>query len=128
MDFFETIIPVTAITMSLFTVIVIAVVIVLAGLKKRKLEIEAYKAAIEKGLEVPEFKSMQKSPLSTLKAALIWIAIGVGFGLMMLAEHEYSGMLFFSIPILIGVALIISYVLEKKEHEKEKAEKAALKE
>ena len=93
-------------------------------MKKRRLEIEAYKAAIEKGLPVPELKTMTKSPLSTFKASLIWIAIGIGFSLMMVAEEDINGLAFGSIPVLIGVALMISYFMEKKEKEKEKADSA----
>ncbi len=121
-DIFETFIPIVAIITSMATVLAIALAIIIAAMKKRKLEIEAYKAAIDKGLPVPELKSMEKSPLGTFKASLIWIAIGIGFFFMMLAEGERSGMAFGSIPLLIGVALMISYFMEKKEKEKEKAE------
>lgn len=123
MGFFEGVIPIVAIIMSMLTITAIGITIILAGLKKRKMEIEAYKAAIDKGLPVPELKVPVKSPVSTLKAAMIWIAVGIGFGLMMITEYDYSGMAFSSIPILIGVALIISYIIEKKEREKEKAER-----
>jgi hypothetical protein len=120
MDFWEGLIPIVAIISTFSVIGVLGIMILVVAMKKRKLEIEAYKAAIEKGLPVPEFKVSQKSPVSTLKAALIWIAVGLGFGIMMIPEHDYSGMAFSSIPILIGIALIISYVLEKKEREKKK--------
>jgi hypothetical protein len=124
MWFFEGLTPIIAI-LTVFTVIaVLGVVIILAGVRKRKMEMEAYKAAIEKGLPVPEFKTMTKSPTGTLKAALIWIAVGIGFALMMLADGNPTGLALSSIPILVGIALIISYVIEKKEKEKEKAESA----
>ncbi|OQX91639.1 MAG: hypothetical protein B6D58_07030 [candidate division Zixibacteria bacterium 4484_95] len=55
---------------------IVAVVIIIYSMKRRRLEIEAYKAAIEKGIPVPELK-LARAPFSTLKAALIWIAIGL---------------------------------------------------
>jgi len=117
----DSFIPIVAIITSMITLLAIAIAIIIAGMKKRRLEIEAYKAAIEKGLPVPELKTLQKSPLSTFKASLIWIAIGIGFSLMMVAERDYNGLAFGSTPILIGVALMISYFMEKREKEKEKA-------
>jgi hypothetical protein len=122
MWFFEGILPLVAITTVLAATVTIAIVIIVAGLKKRRMEIEAYKAAIDKGLPVPELKVMAKSPIGTLKAAMIWIAVGIGFCLIMIAEEDISALAVGSIPILVGIALIISYVIEKKEQEKEKAE------
>ncbi len=118
-------VPIVAIIMTMLTILAISIAIIFAGMKKRRLEIDAYKAAIEKGLPVPELKTMQKSPLGTFKASLIWIAIGIGFSLMMAVENDFSGMAFGSIPILIGVALMISYFMEKKEREREKTESPA---
>jgi hypothetical protein len=119
MYFWEGLVPIVAIISTFSVIGVLGLMIIIAGMRKRKMEVEAYKAAIEKGLPVPEFKISHKSPLSTLKAALIWIAVGVGFAILMLPEGDTSGLAFSSIPILVGVALIISYVLEKKEREKE---------
>ena len=121
MWFLDGMLPILA-TLVVFSVVaVLGVAIIIASIKKRKMEIDAYKTAIEKGLPVPELK-VTKSPVSTLKAALVWIAIGIGFGLLMIAEGDASGLAFSSIPILIGVALMISYYIEKKEREKEKSE------
>ncbi|MEJ2480149.1 MAG: DUF6249 domain-containing protein [Acidihalobacter sp.] len=120
MDFWESLIPLFAIGFSMTAIVIIAVAIIFAGIRRRKMEIDAYKLAIEKGLDVPEIK-VSKSPVSTLKAAMIWIAVGLGFGFIMIADGDGSGLAVASIPILIGIALIISYVIEKREREKEQA-------
>jgi hypothetical protein len=98
---------------------VIGVTMLLVGMKKRQMEIEAYKKAIEKGLPVPELKS-PRSPYSTLRASLIWIAIGLGFSFIMIVDGDRTGMAVGSIPILIGIALAISFAIEKKAARNEK--------
>jgi hypothetical protein len=125
MYFWEGLVPIIAIISTFSVIGVLGLMIIIAGMRKRKIEVEAYKAAIEKGLPVPEFKVSNKSPISTLKAALIWIAVGIGFGIMMLPEGDSTGLAFSSIPILIGIALVISYYLEKKEREKERESQRA---
>jgi len=121
MGFVEGVLPIFIVGIVFTVIAVIGVAIIIASIKKRKMEIDAYKAAIEKGLPVPELKIV-KSPISTLKAALVWIADGIGFGLLMIADGDAEGLAVSSIPILIGVALMISYYIEKKEREKEKSE------
>ena len=108
------------ITMTLFVMTaVIVVVLLFVHLKKRQMEIEAYKQAIEKGLPVPELKA-PKSPYGTLKAALVWMAIGIGFFIMMLVDGDRTAMAVASIPALIGIALAISFAIEKKAAREEK--------
>jgi hypothetical protein len=119
MWFFEGLLPIMAV-LTVFTVIaLLGVMLIVAGMKRRKMEMDAYKAAIEKGQPLPDFKISSRSPIATLKAAMIWIAIGIGFGLMMIVEGDMTALALSSIPILIGIALIISYVIEKKAKEKE---------
>jgi hypothetical protein len=122
----EGLMPITIVAIIFTTLSAVAIVLIFAAIKKRKMEIDAYKVAIDKGLPVPELKirATVKSPTSTLKAALVWIAIGIGFGIMMLIDalqdsHDFMGVGVASVPILIGIALIISYFIEKKERDKE---------
>jgi len=120
-------VPITVVAIIFTTLSAVAIVLIFAAIKKRKMEIDAYKAAIEKGLSVPEFKirTSEKSPINTLRSALVWMACGLGFTIMMyliaLEERDFSPMGVGAIPFLIGVALVISYVIEKKEREKEKS-------
>ena len=125
MGFVEGVLPIFIVGIVFTVIAVIGVAIIIASIKKRKMEIDAYKAAIEKGLPVPELKIV-KSPISTLKAALVWIAVGLGFSIMLffvgIHDRDYTGIGLSAIPILVGVALFISYIVEKKEKEKEKNE------
>jgi hypothetical protein len=114
-----TVILVTITFFAAFASIFIAMII--ANFKRKKLEIEAYKVALEKGLPVPQLK-IRRSPIGTLKAGLVCIAVGAGLFILIASEHDTDGIGICAIPILIGVALIISYYIEKKS---EKAEKDA---
>ena len=123
----EGLIPITIVAIIFTTLSAVSIVLIFTAIKRRKMEIDAYKAAIDKGLPVPEFKirTAAKAPTSTLKAALVWIAAGIGFSIMMLIDalqdsHDFMGVGVGSIPILIGIALIISYIIEKKERDKER--------
>jgi hypothetical protein len=97
-------------------VAVVVIAIIAAGVIKRKKEIEAYKAAIEKGLPLADLK-LAKSPVSTLKSGIVWVAIGLGLFIVILAEGGTKSLAVSAIPTLIGVALIISYLVEKKAAE-----------
>jgi hypothetical protein len=92
---------------------VVVIAIIAAGVIKRKREIEAYKAAIEKGLPLDGLK-LAKSPVTTLRSGLVWIAIGIGLFIVILAEGGTKSLSVSAIPILIGFALILSYLVEKR--------------
>jgi hypothetical protein len=121
-------IPIMIVLIIFTTVSAVAIVLILAALRRRKMEFETYKAAIDKGVPLPEmkFKSTVKSPMGTLRSGLVWLGAGLGFTIMMFfassEDGDYTPMGLASIPVLIGVALIISYVIEKKEREKGKPE------
>lgn len=92
----------------IFSFIAVVVIgIIAAGVIKRKKEIEAYNAAIEKGLPVGDLK-MVKSPDTTVKSGLIWIAVGVGLFVVILTEGGTKSLSVSAIPTFIGFALIIS--------------------
>ncbi len=96
----------------------IIIALIIANFKRKKLEIEAYKVALEKGLPVPQLK-IKHSPISTLKTGLVFIAIGVGLFILIATGNDTDGIGVCSIPILIGLALIISYYIEKKSEKTE---------
>lgn len=91
------------------------------GQKKR--EAELIRIAIEKGQPLPNFQ-VEPSKYGTLKAALVWIAVGLGLILMVLFEDVFgwSGVAIGFIPLLIGIALFIGWSIENKEKRNEKAE------
>ena len=96
-----------------FSMCVLGVAIMIAAIKRRNMEMEVYKKAVEKGLPVPELKA-PRTPLRTLKAALVWLAVGIGLFLILLTSGESEGLAVSSVPILIGIAMLISYAIEKK--------------
>ena len=94
-------------------VAVVVIAIITAGVIKRKKEIEAYKAAIEKGL-APNDVKLAKSPAGTLKSGLVWIATGIGLLIVILAAGGTRSLAVSAIPILIGFALVVSYLVERR--------------
>lgn len=112
-------ITITLISITFFvTIACVIIALIIANFRRRKLEIETYKMAIEKGQSVPRLK-IKHSPIGTLKIGLVFIAIGVGLFILIVTGNDTDGIGVCSIPILIGLALIISYYIEKKS---EKAE------
>jgi hypothetical protein len=95
----------------------IAIAVVIAGVIKRRKEIEAYKSAIEKGMPISEV-NLGKSPINTLKSGLVWIAVGIGLFIMILAGGNTKALSASAIPLLIGIALVISYFIEKRANGK----------
>jgi hypothetical protein len=93
--------------------------LLIANNSQKKREAEIMRLAIEKGQPVPSFP-VRVSHYGTLKAALIWIAVGVGIVLMVAIESPGDGISLGFIPILIGIALLISWILEKRENERNK--------
>ena len=93
--------------------------LLIAHNSQKKREAEIMRLAIEKGQPVPSFP-VRVSRYGTLKAALIWIAVGIGIVLMVAMESPGEGISLGFIPILIGVALLISWFLEKREAEQGK--------
>jgi hypothetical protein len=92
---------------------IIVIAIIAAGVIKHKKELEAYRAAVEKGL-APKPGDLAKSPSATLKSGLVWIAIGLGLFLVILAAGGTRSLALSAIPVLIGLALVISYRIEKR--------------
>lgn len=92
---------------------VVVIAIITAGVIKRKKEIEAYKAAIEKGLP-PDDVKLAESSARTLRSGLVWIATGTGLFIVILAAGGTRSLAVSAIPILIGLALVVSYFVERK--------------
>ncbi len=74
---------------------------------QKKREAELIRLAIEKGQPLPSFPRAAKSHLSSIKAALIWAAVGLGVILMSVTEgmHQWQGVSFGMMFILIGLAV-----------------------
>lgn len=98
---------------------VVAIPILIGSLiyrnSQKRREAELIRLAIEKGQPVPNFPAAPATRFGALKAGLVWIAVGVGLILMVLFEEifDWTGVAIGFIPLLIGVALVISWYVEK---------------
>ncbi|UCC80601.1 MAG: hypothetical protein JSW64_04365 [Candidatus Zixiibacteriota bacterium] len=98
---------------------IIAVPILVGSLiyrnSQKRREAELIRLAIEKGQPVPNFPAVPVSRFGTLKAGLVWIAVGIGLILLVLFEEifDWTGIAIGFIPLLVGIALIIGWVIEK---------------
>jgi hypothetical protein len=117
---------IVAIVFSSVAIVPIMIGILIVNNLRKKREFELIRVAIEKGMPVPDFTE-QTSRYGTLKAALIWIAIGLGFMLMVAFSSDGNGeaLSLGFIPILIGLALCISWYLESRYQDREKAKPRA---
>jgi len=84
---------------------------------QRRRESELIRFAIEKGQTPPNFPASPISKFSTLKAALVWIGGAVGWILMAIFGelYERSGFAIGLIPLFIGLALLIGWLIERKD-------------
>jgi hypothetical protein len=112
---------IVAITMAALAAVPIMIGTLIANNARKRREAELIRLAIEKGMPVPEFTE-RASRYGTLKAGLIWIAIGIGFMLMVAFSSDGDSEAFSLgfIPVLIGIALCVSWYLEVRYHDKEK--------
>lgn len=92
---------------------VVVIAIIAGSVIKHKRETEAYKTAIEKGL-TPDQINLGTRPEAALRSGLVWIAVGAGLFVVILAAGGSRSLAVSAIPVLIGIALIISYRLEKR--------------
>jgi hypothetical protein len=99
---------------------------------QKRREAELIRLAIEKGQPVPSFpeKASQYATLkialvwlggkasqyATLKIALVWLGGGIGWIFMIIVGEilDWVGVSIGIVPIFIGVALLIGWMMEKK--------------
>lgn len=106
-----------------FFLIIGAIVLVPAWLKSReRLEMQTtLRAAIDKGQPVPPeviealTRNVKVAPtsLSDLRAGIVWVAVGLGFGLFGYfvsfeeRDFQFPAMGIAAIPVMIGLAFIV---------------------
>ncbi len=116
---FNVVLIVALVFCALIAVPVLVGSLIYRNTQKRR-EAELIRLAIEKGQPVPNFPAAPVSKFGTLKAALVWIAVGIGLILMVIMEDIFgwSGVAIGFIPLLVGLALLIGWNVEKKDLEK----------
>jgi len=113
---------IVTLVMGIMAAVPVLIAVLIANNVRKRREAEIMRLAIEKGQPVPSFPT-SVSRFGTLKAGMIWIAVGLGLVLMIAIESEerMEGISLGFIPILIGVALCLAWVLEKKERAETKS-------
>ena len=111
------IVLIVALTFAFFVAIPIMIGSLIYRNSQKRREAELTKLAIEKGQPLPQFPPPTPGKYATLKHGLVWIAVGLGLIIMVLFEELFnlSGVSVGFIPLLVGIALLISWNLERKE-------------
>ena len=109
-------VPITAIMGG----IAIAIVSILMGARKKELEHKERLLAMEKGIDIPQPHEPEKRPSyrSNRTAGLVMTLLGVAIMVANWAVAGTKGGVWGLIPMAIGIGLLISSALEKKEVEK----------
>lgn len=89
---------------------------------QKRREAELIRLAIEKGQPVPVFPE-KASQYATLKAALVWLGAGIGWILMIIVGEmlNWVGASIGIVPIFIGIALLIGWMVEKNANGEKRA-------
>jgi ABC-type enterobactin transport system permease subunit len=111
-------IPVTAIMGG----IAVAIVSILMASRKKELEHKERLIAMEKGIEVPQARQPETRPayLSNRSGGLVMTMLGIALTIAIWTVAGPTGGVWGLVPLAIGVGLLISSTLEKKEVEKKK--------
>lgn len=113
---------VTIITVFGSAVLITLVVMIFCYLNNRN-RYKVMETAIKTGKDLPEdfFKRKETPLINRLQIGLVWIAVGIGFTLFGMIEHEDSLVGFATIPILIGVAYVGTYLILKKDKKQDQS-------
>lgn len=86
--------------------------------RRRTIRYRIIEKAIENNVQLPSefYKGEEARPRrSRLQSALVWIAWGVGIILFLLIADGTDGIGFGIIPILVGIAKLITYIVEDRK-------------
>jgi hypothetical protein len=97
--------------------IILGLTAMLREARANKLRHEERMAAIEKGIELPPFEERGSRPESTRKSGLIMIAIGAALVLSLRVVGGWEAGIWGTIPLFIGVALLVSAKFANKREE-----------
>ncbi len=113
-------------TVPFLSLIIIVFLVLYFVNKKRKLRYHTIELAITNGKNLPDsfYENLDNSSTkSLLQSALVWIAWGVGIILFMLCVSNIDWASMGIIPLLVGVAKLITHIVEERQkNKKEDAE------
>lgn len=115
------IIVLIAITTPFLSLIIIVFLALFFSNKKRRLRYHTLELAITNGKDLPAsfYENLDNpSTKSMLHSALVWIAWGVGIILFLLCTSDLELATMGSIPLLAGVAKLITYAVENRHKQK----------
>ncbi len=78
-------------------------------------------AMMQYGVDLNKFYENQRNSISPIRYGILLIGLGLGFffGNMLGDSTDYRGEAYLSMIFLfVGIALVISYIIEKKERKK----------
>ncbi len=99
----------------------VAIVFIIAWFRRKNVLTKAHvmEAAIAKGVTVPEsFFANYNLKRTRLQSSLVWIAFGLGITGFFLIIEAYSVSMLGVIVLLVGVAKLITYLLEDRKTSK----------
>ena len=100
--------------------IAVAIVAIIMSGRKKELEHKERLTAMEKGVTLPELPLEPKRPayLQNRSAGLVMTFLGIALTIAIWVPAGAEGGVWGLIPLAIGVGLLVSSVLEKKEVDK----------
>jgi hypothetical protein len=103
--------------------IIIAIIAVIAAGRKKELEHKERLLAMEKGIEIPQPSVPECRPAyqSNRTAGFVMTLLGIALTIAIWAVAGSRGGVWGLIPLAIGIGLLISAAVEKKEWEKKES-------
>lgn len=112
----EVIVPVVAIVTPFATLV--AIVFIIAWFRRKNVLTKAHvmEAAIAKGVTVPEsFFANYNVKRTRLQSSMVWMAFGIGIAGFFLIIEAYQVAMLGVIVLLVGVAKLITYLVEDRK-------------
>lgn len=113
---------VSVITVFGSAVLITLVVMIFCYLNDRN-KYKVMETAIKNGKDLPEdfFKRKETPLINRLQSGLVWIAVGIGFSVFAVLEKEDTLLGLSAIPLLIGVAYVVTYLILKKDKKQDQS-------
>jgi hypothetical protein len=112
--------------LSIFGGVAIAIVAIIMAGRKKELAHKERLVAMEKGIEIPIEPKEEKRPayLSNRSSGLVMTLIGIALTIALFTVAGKVGGVWGLLPLAIGIGLLISSALEKKELDQKSDDKS----